>query len=117
MNPENAKSFLIGCIYRPPDSSLYLPRNWFELLSNMLLRVNDLEMEAIFLGDVNINYLKKTEHREIKDVIELQGFMQLIESPIRIKVESNTLIDVIFSNKCSNISSSNVIPLSLSDHD
>ena len=44
----------------------------------MLLNVNDLEIETILLGDVNINYLKKTENREIKDMIELQRFMQLI---------------------------------------
>ena len=76
--PENAKSFLIGCIYRLLDSSLNLSRNHFEQFSNMLLNVNDLEIETILLGDVNINYLKKTENREIKDMIELQRFMQLI---------------------------------------
>ena len=76
--PENAKSFLIGCIYRPLDSSLNLSRNHFEQFSNMLLNVNDLEIETILLGDVNINCLKKTENREIKDMIELQRFMQLI---------------------------------------
>lgn len=117
MNPKNTKSFLIGCIYRPTDSSLYLPPNWFELFSNMLLSVNDLEMEMMLLGDVHINYLKKTKHCEIKDMIELQGFMQLIECFTRITAKSNTIIDVILSNKNSNIPSSSVIPLNLSDYD
>ena len=49
-------------------------------------------METKLLGDVNISYLKKTDHREIKDMIELQGFMQLIESSTRITVELNTLM-------------------------
>lgn len=109
--------FLSVAYTRPTDSLLYLPRNWFELFSNMLLSVNDLEIEMMLLGDVHINYLKKTKHCEIKDMIELQGFMQLIESLTRITAESNTVKDVILSNKNSNISSSNFIPLNLSDHD
>ena len=83
----------------------------------MLLSINELEMETILLGEDNINYLKKTKHREITDTIELQGFIPLIESPTRMTTESNTLIDVILSNKSPNISSSNAILLSLSDHD
>ena len=109
--------FLSVAYTRPTDSLLYLPRNWFELFSNMLLSVNDLEIEMMLLGDVHINYLKKTKHCEIKDMIEPQGFMQLIESLTRITAESNTVIDVILSNKNSNISSSSFIPLNLSDHD
>ena len=41
------------------------------------LSVNGLELETILW---DINYLKKTKYREIKDMTELQGFMQLIES-------------------------------------
>lgn len=50
----------------------------------------------------------------MKDMIEFKGFMQIIENQTRITAESNTLIGVILSNKISNISTSNVIPLSLS---
>ena len=32
INQENAKSFLIGCIYRPTDSSLNLPQNCVVIL-------------------------------------------------------------------------------------
>ena len=117
VKPEKAKSLLIGSIYRPPDDSLYLPRNWFELFNNMLVNVNNLEMETILMGDININYLKKTAHSNIKDMIVGQGFKQLIESPTRITPESKTLIDVILSNKSSHIYKSNVIPLSISDYD
>ena len=56
-------------------------------------------------------------HSNIKDIIVGQGFKQLIESPRRITPESKTLIDVILSNKTSHIYKSNVIPLSISDHD
>ena len=47
----------------------------------MLSDVNNSETETILLGDININHLKKTEHREIKDLIVAQGFKQLFESP------------------------------------
>lgn len=115
--PEKAKHFLVGCIYRPPDSSSYLPKNWKNLFSDMLITVNNLEKEIILLGDININYLKKAEHREIKDIITAQGMKQIVKDPTRVTVDSKTLIDVILTNKQSSISKTTVIPLSLSDHD
>ena len=46
-----------------------------------LTNVNNLKAEATLLEEVNINYLKKTEHRQIKDMIVIEGFKQLTESP------------------------------------
>ena len=74
--------------------------NFISFLSekkNAVITLSETHIESFrngnkILGDVNINYLKKTEHREIKDMIELQGFMQLIESSTRITDELNTLM-------------------------
>ena len=115
--PQKAKSFLIGCIYRPPDSSYYLPKNWKDYFSDMLINVNNVEKETILLGDININYKKRTEHRDEKGIIAGQGFKQLIKDPTRITADSSSLIDVLVSNKPSTISKTAVIPLSLTDHD
>ena len=49
--------------------------------------------------------------------MSLNGFVQTIKSPTRITPHSETLIDLIFSNKPETLNSNNVLPCSLSDHD
>ena len=66
---------------------------------------------------MNINYLQRANNPDIKDIIIGQGFEQLIKNPTRITTNSKTLIDLILANKKCNISTTTVIPLSLSDHD
>ena len=36
--PTKAKSFIVGTLYRPPDTSDYLPKNWKELSHSTFLR-------------------------------------------------------------------------------
>ena len=115
--PNKAKSFLICCMYRPPENSKYLSSNFNKTFSNMLMTVTELQKEVILLGDLNVNFLKKNDNPDIKDTINLFGFKQVITQPTRITDISSTLIDVIITNKVSNISTTDVIPLSLSDHD
>ena len=115
--PVKAKSFLVGCIYRPPDSSLYHLKDFNKLFECMLSIVNELKMETILMGDMNINYLKKSDHQELKDIINIAGLKQIIDSPTRVTTESSTLIDIILTNSEQNIAKWKVVPLSLSDHD
>ena len=90
------KSFLVGCILRPPNSSSYLRRDFNKNLNEMLLKVNKVSMETFLLGDINVNYLVKST---------------------RVTQETKSLIDVIMTNMHSNVHHTNVLPLSLSDHD
>ena len=69
------------------------------------------------MGDLNVNYLKKNEDIDIKNVIRTHGFTQLVDQPTRVTKNSSTLIDIIATNNTKNIKAVNVIPLSLSDHD
>jgi len=39
----------------------------------MLISVNNIGKETILLGDTNVNYLKRTDNRDIKDIIAAQG--------------------------------------------
>ena len=73
--------------------------------------------ETILLGDMNIDYLKKADHAEIKTIIDIQGLEQLIKKPTRVTNNSKTLIDIICSTKPSSISKTDTIPTSISDHD
>ena len=69
------------------------------------------------LGDFNANYLKKNDCKELKDIISLHGYKQVIKKPTRVTEESSTLIDIILSNSESVLSKIAVVPLSLTDHD
>lgn len=83
----------------------------------MLSLANDIGCETIILGDVNINYLKKNDHKRIKDIIKTNGFEQIIKEATRTTEHSSTLINVIFTNRPSTISHHGVFGTSLSDHD
>ena len=55
--------------------------------------------ETIIIGDINCNYLDNNHEKPFKDLLSLNGFIQKIERPTRITSHSQTLIDVILSNK------------------
>ena len=115
--PKKSKSFLIACLYRPPDTSLYLPKNFNDKLKETLnIAITDCK-EVILLGDVNVNYLDKANNRCFKEVLELVGMKQIITKPTRITKESQTLIDIIATNCSSTISFSDVILTSIGDHE
>ena len=73
--------------------------------------------ELVIIGALNINYLNKDSHRQLKDNIALQGMKQIVKEPTRTTKDSQTLIDVILTNRPDNLCSANVILSSLSDHD
>ena len=105
--------------YRPPDSSLHLKDKIANILSNMLSMATKENTEIILMGDLNINYLNNTDHREIKYIFLLHGLMQIIKSPTRFDHHHNSssLIDVIFVKETSRKAKSEVLPVSDSDHD
>jgi hypothetical protein len=100
----NAKNFLLGCLYRPPDGSLYLPELFNNYFDEILKTVNDLSVETIIMGDINANFLKKNVCKELKDIISINGYEQLIKTPTRTTQDSSTLIDVILTNNKGSIS-------------
>ena len=114
---KNAKSFLVGSFYRPPDGSQYLHKNFNKIFQEMLTVINKTFLETIILGDLNANYNKRNICKELKDIITVHGYNQLINTPTRITKESSTLIDIILTNNQSVISATGIAPLNLSDHD
>ena len=112
-----SKSFLVGCTYRPLDSSSYLRKDFNKNINEMLTKVNNLSMETILLGDTKVNYLVKSSHKEIKELFITHGLHQLVKLPTRVMQEAKSLIDVIMKNTRSNVHHTDVLPLSLSDHD
>eukprot|EP00794_Sanderia_malayensis_P006429 gene6429-7160_t len=63
-----AKNVLVGCIYRPPDTSNYLRKDFNKLLNDMLTKVNLISVGIFLLGDINVNFLTNANHKEIKSI-------------------------------------------------
>ena len=83
----------------------------------MLTEVNNLSMETFLLGDINVNYLVKSCHKEIKELFITHGLHQLVKLLTRVTQETKSLIGIIMTNTHSNVQHTKVLPLSLSDHD
>ncbi|XP_057299217.1 uncharacterized protein LOC130629860 [Hydractinia symbiolongicarpus] len=115
--PKNAKLYLLSVIYRPPDNSKYLNKDFSPFLSDVLSLTLDGIKEVIILGDLNVDFLKKNDHVGIKTALTLHCFKQVIKSPTRIAETSQTLIDIIPTTNCTVIADTKVIPISFSDHD
>ena len=114
---KKSKSFLIGILYRPPDSSKHLHKNFLQTLSNVLSTISNSNKEIIIIGDINANYLNNKDHKPLKELFQINGFHQTIKGATRITKDSETLIDVIFTNTRNNLTKSEVVTSSLSDHD
>ena len=117
IKPKKSKPIILGIIYRPPDSSTYLSKDFNQTLNENLLTLDKESKETIIMGDINVDYVKDNDHREIKISFTNNGFKQLLKTPTRITPTSATLIDIIHANNSQNISHTAVIPSSLSDHD
>ena len=57
-------------------------------------QVNSGNKEIITIGYLNINYLKNDDYRNLKDNIALLGLNQIVNKPIRVTKDSETLIDI-----------------------
>ena len=69
------------------------------------------------MSDINCDYLKHNDHKEIKNLFGSYGYKQLIEKAARITETSETLIDVILTNFPEEIRNYDTILSSNSDHD
>ena len=117
INQKNCKSFILGVVYRPPDSSKHLSKNFDKKFINTIEKVNNENKEILIVGDLNINYLSKDSHLQLKESIALQGMHQIIKEATRTTIDTKTLIDIILTNRPDNLCSASVILSTLSDHD
>ena len=83
----------------------------------MLLIVTSESKEVNLLGDLNVDYLKKNDNTNIKEIIKLYGFKQLITKATRVTETTSTLIDCILTTRSDCVYENDVIPTSISDHD
>jgi hypothetical protein len=103
-------------IYRPPDGSKYLSKCFDDDINDCLIKATLESKEIILLGDFNINYKKRNDHRELKMIFQSHGLLQLVKTDTRVTKGTSSLIDLIFTNTSSLIITCDVIPSDISDH-
>ena len=109
----NMSPFLVGCIYRPPDSDCTFNAR----LAENLEKVSSENKETLLLGDFNINCNNENRlSRGLLEVTDHHDMEQLIDQPTRVTPHSSTLIDLIFTTHKPNIVQTGVLPISISDH-
>eukprot|EP00795_Rhopilema_esculentum_P008031 gene8031-13942_t len=111
------KGILIAIMYRPPDSSKYLRKDFNARFNSILTKAAEECIETMILGDANINFRIENDNKKLKSIFSVFGLKQIIAKPTRISETTETLIDVILTNYPSNIAEHDVIPTSIGDHD
>ena len=112
IKPKNNCSFLVGHIYRPPNSSI----QWNEFFEDCIEKVLQEEKEIYLLGYINRDLLNNQIRSVWNDYVEPFGLTQVVTEPTRVTSNSQTLIDHIYCNCPENVKSVCVPKLGLSDH-
>ena len=112
ISPDKGKPFLVGNMYRPPDSKIEYNDRFEEFIDTVL----NEEKEFVLMGDINKNLLNSDTDREWGNFTTSLGLTQLVDEPTRVTSDSRTLIDHIYTNNEDNIHSIKVEKLCLSDH-
>ena len=77
---KNSTNILISSIYRPPNGSKFLSKDFFDHFeSNLSLGTSETK-EVIIMGDLNVNYLKTKDDSDIKNLLTTFGCL-LYTSP------------------------------------
>ena len=120
---KNGPDKIIGNVYRPNTAPLADLSQAIEIHSKIIdnLQTNKLhsKCEIQILGDLNINMLNFESHGQTNDYINSlisRSFLPLITLPTRIKHQSATLIDHIWSNRICKQYTAGILINSLSDH-
>ena len=100
------KGYLIGIVYRPPNTDVITFNNSMSLI---LQKLNTRGTNIYIMGDFNINLVDMKQHLPSEEFLEnfySFGLFPLINKPTRVTQDTATLIDNIFTNV---ISDTNVL--------
>ena len=115
LNPD--LRYIVGEIYRPPNTNVQNAIDNYEATINM---INQSKLQAIIGTDQNLCYMRINEHKKTQDLLNTffeNGYIPTIIKPTRITQNTATLIDNIYikASKNTNITSG-IITTDISDH-
>ena len=105
----------ISCIYRPPPRGDH--KKCIDKLSEILLRRENFKREVWFIGDFNVDFLKRTDlnFKRFQSFMKTFGLSQLIRDATRPGINSGSCLDWIVTN-CKFVHHACVTNIFLSDH-
>ena len=108
------KPFNIIGIYRPPNGNQHV---FIKHLNENLTNLICVRRESFLIGDVNINYALAESRNKLKlSTLESKSNLsQLIQTPTRVTVSTQTIIDWIYTDSI-NIAHSGTLNINMSDH-
>ena len=111
-----ACNILVICVYRSPSGIF---NQFIYLLDLLLTSLYDARCELILCGDMNVNYLKDSNHKmELSTLLQSYNMFNVIDFPTRICNESASAIDSIFIDSTRiNLFSVAAIYNGISDHE
>ena len=106
-------SFLLCCVYRPPNQDNHFWENFHNSIENAVSQNSHL----VIIGDLNIDLLTVKNHQLI-DIINSVILINVITTPTRHGPTRASLLDLILVKECS-VSYSEVVDIdrNISDHD
>ena len=81
---KHCRGILIAIMYKPPDSSKYLQKDFNACLSSMLTKPTEECKETMILGDASINFIIGKNNKELKSIFSVFCLKQIITKPTRI---------------------------------
>ena len=112
----NGSSYVVGVVYRPPNSNITL---FNEKINDILNEVSN--MSCYVMGDYNIDLLKHENHLQTAEFLnnmQSNSLIPLIYKPTRETKTTATLIDNIFTNNynVNNLLLQGLLITDISDH-
>lgn len=114
VNVTKPVNFVVGIVYRPPNSSFV---DFLGSMEEILLILSNLHLKSYVMGDFNINLLSINDNAtNYINLFQSFNFTQTITKPTRVTNKSATLLDHIWTNDMENFIRSGIQYISISDH-
>ena len=105
---------LVATVYRPPNSG----SDYMNNLKCFLHELDNDNKEIIFTGDLNCDLLSDVyqDHtHKLTELLNIHQLEQVITDPTRITCNSETLIDILATNRLDKLSNCGVLHVGISD--
>ena len=111
----NFRSFLVTSLYRPPQK----PVEYFDRIEALISATDSGRKESIIIGDTNCDFLCDSSNytRNLKRILGIYGFTQVIKDPTRTTLYSKTIKDHFITNRTDLVRNCGVVHCGISDHD
>ena len=114
LHRPHSKDVVVCNVYRPPEGK---PDKAISYLNDCLCELNLEKVEVFIMGDINIDYLRKTSpnYKKLKFFVQSNGLTQLISNTTRNTVKGSSLLDLVITNS-KYVSHSGTLDHFISDH-